>query len=67
VNYGACLDGGWLDDPFHCREGLMMLENPLSYMLEIVGNLELADRDVRDVQLGNGDEARFNTGQNFLG
>jgi hypothetical protein len=45
----------------------MMLEEPLSYMLKIVGNLELADRDVRDVQLGNGDEARILTGQNFLG
>jgi hypothetical protein len=67
MNRGACLDGGWLDDPFQCREGLMMLEEPLSYMLRTVGNLELADRDVRDVQLGNGDEARFNTGQIFLG
>jgi hypothetical protein len=67
VNCGACLDGGWLDDPFQCREGLMIIEEPLSYMLKIRRKSELADRDVRDVQLENGDEARFNTGQNFLG
>jgi hypothetical protein len=45
----------------------MMLEEPLSYMFKIRRKSELADRDVRDVQLENGDEARFNTGQNFLG